>query len=185
MGRYPSHSKRPSPGTGTRIQCQSRFAGTKPRQFLHGLRSQQSNGAAVVQLLRGVPEQTLVPRDHYLRRPLARFDAKKPEFERKKLRIALRFRDVGIDAVDKGVDDPLSMRVIEVQLLLQVAPKPVQPGAGVALQLPASQDLRNRAGGLTSPNLELKKTLARRCILARRTDLPRSLHKYARFPSGL
>src|SRR5207237_6045699 len=57
--------------------------------------------------------------------------------------------------------DRLAVRVVPVQLRLQIAAEAVQPRADVARQLLVAQNLRHGARRLAPPHLELEQPIAR------------------------
>ena len=105
--------------------------------------------------------QRLVTRDHDRRRPAPGLDAEHPELDRQQRRVALGLGDVRVHAAHVGLDDRLAARVIAIELVVQVAAELVQPRAAIARQLAAAEDLRDRAGRLPPPDLELEQPIPR------------------------
>src|SRR5579871_2031895 len=70
-----------------------------------------------------------------------------------------RALDVGIDAIDEGLNDGRTVGVIPIELLRDIAPIAEQAIADIALELAPPEDLRDGAGGLPSPDLELEQSI--------------------------
>ena len=98
-------------------------------------------------------------RDHHGGCPLAGLDAEELELEWQQIGIALCLFDVGVDAIDVGVDDELAAWVVVRELLAHVFAEHVKPGSDVAVELASSEDLGHRSRRLSAPELELEETI--------------------------
>ena len=68
--------------------------------------------------------------------------------------------DIGVDAIDVGIDDELALRVVVRELLAHVLAEHVKPRSDVPVELASSEDLRDRSRRLAAPELELKETVS-------------------------
>lgn len=100
-----------------RIELQLRIAWTEGLQLLHGLGAHRGNPPAGGKLSADVAQETLMARDHHLRRPVSRGDPQELELDGEKVGIALGLLDVRVDAVDVRVDDLDAPVVVVAQLL--------------------------------------------------------------------
>ena len=157
------------------IRRDVRIAPLKVLQLLHLLGAEHADGLRDVQLLADVGEQRVVPRDDDIGRPRRRPDPEHGEFDRQPGRIRQGPGDVRVHAADIRSDDRFAARVIPVQLRLEIAAEHVQPRADVALQLLAAEDLRDRAGRLAAPQLELEQPIARGGVALREEQIALAL----------
>ena len=143
-----------------RIQRDGRIAALEVFEVLHPVRSEHADGLRDPQLFLEVRDERVVPGDHDRRRPRGRRDAEQLELQRQGGRILHGLGDVRVHAAHERRDDFFAVRVIRVQLALQIAAEHVQARADVACELLASEDLRHGAGRLPPPQLELKEPIA-------------------------
>ena len=87
------------------------------------------------ELSRDVHEQTLMSGYHHFRCPQARFDSQELELDGETLRVSKCLLHIGIDPVDKGLDDRLTPWMVVIQLFLEVAAEHVESCSDVALEL--------------------------------------------------
>ena len=154
-------------------------------ELRHGVRAERGHGARVVDLLRHVRHQSLVARDHDLRRPVTGLDAQQLELEGQQAGLAGRPVDVGVDAVDERADDRAAALVVVAQLGRHVAPEAEEPRADVPLELARTEDLGHRAGRAAPPDLELEQAVAGRRVTLREEQVELVLRRRCgRCPSG-
>lgn len=73
----------------------------------------------------------------------------------------LGFGDVGVDAFDEGGDDGGAVRVVPVELLVEIAAKEEEAIADVAVEFVGAEDFGDGTGGLAAPDFELEETIPR------------------------